>query len=431
MGSAASVGHEFDSETAALTKAEISMLYSHLSQEYSTMTKEIVAGRQYSTVGSVIFRSSPVDGSDRYELIVPGENEAHDIVYEGEEEDDDDDDSSDDENENTNTDQVENQTQGKRSSLQDVFKNVELRMCTLTDSEMEEHREGILYSQPFVHAELLQLAIEESKIAARVNIKALALMGDSKLEKESQMFVNTGTKITPKILKQMGYEGHLIPEKAIKTLGSEELDARMRKAMRFEEEHMKRKAHDKDVAFLNEVLSMKKVSPGMSKIASGKLINSKVVDLMGGVEDETVLKSVKTYISKDMKVSKKAIQMTGDTHLMPAKVKNRRGSEMHLNQIQKMIADNLEQAKLLQKQQNEIRNAILQAGPTNEQLEVGEAMKSKLVRGQTKALRKLGANEHILPDKVLKKLGGEEMSNEQRKKMKQAEKKEQRLCSEV
>ena len=270
-----------------------------------------------------------------------------------------------------------------------------------------------------VQRKLIELMIDEEPgilaMKVKVNPKVLGLLGDEKLESAAMKHVDK-SKVNRKVIATLG-ASCMMPDKALKRLGDEDMSNDQRRAMRLaqesEEEAKERAKREQVKRIVNE-----KVHKEQQIIRSATRINAKAIDALGGTEEEALMSQVRTLKTSDMQVNKKTVALMGEASLVSNKVAQRRGSEMHVDQRQRMLAAQAKEERQRQKDLEAQRKAALSSGPTVAQLTVSDEVKKKA----NKKILEMTGTTAVLPDK-LKGMLGEEMTPEQRHKMLDAENK--------
>jgi len=282
--------------------------------------------------------------------------------------------------------------------------------------KVRKDNEKKLYRGKDVQRKLVELILDDQPnllhMKVKVNPKVLNLLGDEQLDAKSREHVNR-SQVTPKVLARLG-AACMIPEKALKRLGDAELTKDQRVAMSKSEALEAKERAKKRIEQLDRILKSKPTSEQTHNIAACK-VKGKAFSMLGGDQEEELAEQVRKQVTADMTINKKTIQMTGATEILPAKIRHRRGSEMKDEQRKLMLKHEEDEKKRKEDDNKREMRRVLRSQPTEAQLQVPDEAKKK-----AKKLVQLAGASDIMPDRA-RKLLGDEMTSEQRKKMLEAE----------
>ncbi|GBG28390.1 Hypothetical Protein FCC1311_046132 [Hondaea fermentalgiana] len=394
MGSGASTFEEacVDPDHPSLSKKEIRELYDHLSAEYTKKVDELVKASAHAKEAA----ENNIEYIHDEEFTEDEEDYAVDGSYA-----------------ETANDMIEEN--GEESPREPISARSPLGA---------ERRK--LYTGKDVQRKLMEIVIEDQprllNMKVKVNTKALGLLGDESLDAGARKYVADGTKITPKVLGKLGC-AFIMPEKAAKRLGDEDMTRSQRLAMMRAEEKEARERADAKRAEIERILELNpEDDPRLADLSLKQRVSTKAFEKLGGSSDEKLMENVRNQVTKDTTISKKTIQLTGDDKLLPKKIMERRGSEMHADQIQAMKRAEAKAEKDRQKQSADNLNQVLSKDATGSMMIVPSE-----VKGNPKLLEMAG-EAAFLPEKANKVLG-DEMSPQQRRRMLDAERKSESFNS--
>lgn len=412
---ARALGDAIAEKDLQLNGAEISQLYEHLSQEYARKVGEIVLSR--GPGASVNMDADPgemseTDDEEEAETEAKAEEEAKAEA-----------DADAEAGAGTEADvETANDEVGVQMNDDCVGNLPELKSRSRAEETepTKKRTPSKVYSGGDVNRKLMELVIRQQpqilKMNLKVPAKALLLLGDSELDEKTRKHITSSMKITPKVLGRLG-EAFIAPEKARQRLGSMEMTTGQRKAMMRSDE---KEEEQRDVAREEEKRKVLDAKPseeaGIFKVTVNTRVNSKAITQLGGCEDESLMKNVRSQVTGDMTLNRKTMHLTGDSTLAPKKAADRRGSEMHPDQIAAMLKNRDAEAVERKARQHDSLVKVLETGPTEEQL-----AKPAEAKVTAKALQKMGGAVEIMPRKATKVLG-DEMTPKQRKKMNEGEK---------
>jgi hypothetical protein len=284
-----------------------------------------------------------------------------------------------------------------------------------------------LYSGADVDRKLIQRILQDNPQILQLKIKvsrsALSALADAASASPGSP-VSKKAQHSPKVLATLGAAA-LIPDKARKVVGDEELSSEQRKKMSLEAESEEAERARRRLEEVERVACVK-ADEKIAVLQTDKKVNDKAIAIMGGIEDEGLMSQVRKQVTRDMTVNKKTLQMTGAAEFVSEKAAKRRGSEMKPAQRRLMIKANEEDEKRKAKEDEEEakRRAeraqqelekVLRAGPTEEQLKVTDETKEQTKKKAGKVMKLTGQAE-VLPDKLRNRLGSD-MTPEQKKRM--------------
>lgn len=430
-------------QEATLSKSEIKELYSHLSAEYNKKVNELMTTReqqiQENPDAAKIYTEDPDFTEDEFEISEEDEENASKspskVSYKADPVDDDEEKTQADDDQTKQEPVAKNDCETEIEGADEILPPDDSERIAIKSNSVDIERENPgeaetphalkqdlkkLYQGNDLKRKLMEIAIEDQpgllNMKVKVNAKVLDMLGDDELDAGARRYVDTKTKITPKVLGRLG-EAFIMPEKAVKRLGDAEMTRDQRVAMMRAEEREAQARADRARNELNRILDMDPDdNPELSEVRSKTRVNAKAVEKLGGADDEKLMGQVRNQITKQMTISKKTIQLTGDEKLLPKKVMDRRGSEMKDTQILAMRKAEAANAKDREKQAKENLQQVLDKDPTGSMMLVPSELK-----GNAKLLELAGATQFI-PDKANKVLG-DEMSQKQRRRMLDADRK--------